>query len=67
MPTEPLHPVPTHRCVVLTWMDKRFNLLPVETILAQRGLDLTQPYTQETCEDGSDVYTQAIAPPEPAA
>jgi hypothetical protein len=67
MPLEPLHPVPTHRCVVLTWMDKRFNPLPLETILAQRGLDMTQPYTQETCEDGSDVYTQAIAPPEPAA
>lgn len=69
MPHAPLHPVPTVRQVFITALDKQLLTIPLETILEQRGFDLSQPYRK--IEDHSlgdaDLYEQDIVPPPEAS
>ena len=62
------HPVPRQRRVVISALDRRFSKVSIETLLAQRGIDVTQPYREESVPEalGEDtLYVQDI--PEDAA
>jgi hypothetical protein len=62
------HPVPTERRVFLSALDTRLMNVSVETLLEQRGFDLSQPYRQEHDHGLGEgvLYVQDIPPREEA-
>ena len=61
------HPVPTQRRVFISALDQRYHTVPLETLLRERGFDLSQPWREETAPELGDgtLYVQDI--PEGAA